>query len=38
MEELDLQNLDTEVLFELLNTFEGLKDSLDEIAGDMENE
>jgi hypothetical protein len=38
MEEVDLQNLDNEVLFELLNAFEGINDSLDEISGDMEDE
>ena len=38
MEELDLQSLDNEVLFELLNTFEGLNDSLNAIEGDIENE
>ena len=38
MEELDLQNLDNEVLFELLNTFEGLNDSLDEVTGDLKDE
>ncbi len=38
MEDLDLKSLDTEVLFELLNTFEGLKDSLDEVVEEMKNE
>ena len=38
MEDLDLKELDNEVLFELLNSFEGLKDSLDEVEGEMENE
>ena len=38
MEELDLQNLDNEALFELLNAFEGLNDSLDEVMGEMEDE
>ena len=38
MEEEDLQMLNNEALFELLNSLEGLNDSLDEIKGDMENE
>ena len=38
MEELDLQSLNNEELFELLNSLEGLNDSLCEIKGDMENE
>lgn len=38
MEELDLQSLNNESLFELLSTLEGLNDSLDEIKGEIENE
>ena len=38
MEELELKELNDESLFELLNAFEGLNESLDEIEGDIENE
>lgn len=38
MDDLDLQDLNNEALFEVLNALEGLNDSLDEIKGEDENE
>ena len=38
MENVNFENLDNEILFELLNTLEGLNDSLDDLGENEEDE
>ena len=38
MKEINLENMDSELLMELLGTLEGLSDSVDEIEGGLKNE